>query len=427
MANKKDDVKSVSGEVVDAPVVDKKKTRTRSTAVVKNEVSVIAGIEINTKDLKTALDQQTKQRELIANFIRDHLKPDIDYLKIHVVKNCDNEYSCKNPKHFSKNILAKPGQEKIFSLFQLTSELERDNETMEMLNDIRNLVAYKCNVKRGDKIVAEGRGAAVVGDKRRDVNATIKIAEKRARMDACLALGFSEYFAQDLDDPDYQNQKKAAEDQNNNKNETLVDKLPKRPSNAPMNLQEKTILAKWLMKRGFNTPEEQIEILAINGINDLKNISSGIAKSMIQKLSNESFTVAKTDTVLDDIDESVNLDDELEKGMSGIEKKKAAELAKEPELVVDAELKDEITSRAAELDLNARGTMWLMNKIAGKPFAKWEKLEDREWRRAYDIVMAILDTKIELDPEYVKSESREKVNEEISEAERDQIDQAIVD
>lgn len=396
---------SIEGEVVQSAPVEappaaaprprprKRSSNSKGTLVKSEQTSVIAGLSVTTGALKEALEAQTEQRQLIADFIKKHLKKGTDFIRIHVVKNCAAEEkqrgSCRSSYHFSKDVLAKPGQEKIFSLFQLSSELVRDDETRQMLEGTpqakQGLVAYKCIVKRGEKIIAEGRGAAVVGDNRRDVNATIKIAEKRARMDACLSLGFSEYFAQDLDDPDYQTQKKAAEEQAAGQADDGTG-LPPRPPKAKMDTQERTYLAKWMMKRGFNDPEEQLELLRINGIEDSKSMNSGQAREMILKLSKSSFAApAKT-----------NVDD-----LFGDNKKPAEASTVEPELVVDDELKAEIESQASTMGLNAIGKMWLMNKIAGRPMAKWDKLTDPQWHRAYDIVMGCLDGSIEVSDRHI--------------------------
>jgi hypothetical protein len=399
---------TIEGEVVDSAPVQAppaappprppKRTRTSKGALVKGEeTSIIAGLSVTTGALKQALDAQTEQRQLIADFIKKHLKKGTDYIRIHVVKNCAAEEkqrgSCRSQYHFSKDVLAKPGQEKIFSLFQLSSELVRDDETRQMLEGTpqakQGLVAYKCIVKRGEKVIAEGRGAAVVGDNRRDVNATIKIAEKRARMDACLSLGFSEYFAQDLDDPDYQTQKRMAEEQAAGQADDGTG-LPPRAPKAKMDEQERTMLAKWMIKRGFTDREEQLELLRINGIEDPKTMVSRQARDMIIKLAKSSFAAPqKLDNELDDL--------------FGDDKPKdpKPEKAGEPELVVDDELKAEVEARANDMGFNAIGKMWLMNKIAGRPMAKWDALTEPQWRRAYDIVMGCLDGSIEVSDRHI--------------------------
>lgn len=375
---------------------------------------------VTTDQLKMALTAQTEQRVLIKQFIQHHLLEGVDFGRIHVVKNCDNQYSCKNKYHFGKDMLFKPGQEKIFSLFGITSELVKDDDTYQMLPDTKNMVAYKCIAKRGDQVVAEGRGAAVVGDNRRDVNATIKIAEKRARMDACLALGFSEYFSQDLDDPDYAGQRQQANER------AAAEAAAKHPEEMPpapeppkpganlkprpaMELasqEEKTELYKAFLKAGLDK-SEQLEVLAVNGITDPQGMTSGMARSMIAKLNDNAFKrpEPKDESPTDIPDGPVDLSgiDDSGKPVENSPSKK------EPELVpleVDDALKTHIAEQLAELNLNARGNMWYKRQVTNKPFGKPQDWTDAEWRRAYDVLQDILDVKIEVDDSYFKTDEQ---------------------
>lgn len=400
--------KSISGEVINVP----KRTRSKKGSVAKLEpTGILAGV--TTEQLEVALDTQTAQRKLIKEFIQKHLVKGIDYLRIHVVRNCATEDkqrgSCKFAGHFSKDILAKPGQEKIFSLFNLTGKLTKDTETLDMLGNPKGTVALKCDVYRGELWVTEGRGAATVGDNRRDANSTIKIAEKRARMDAALSLGFSEYFAQDLDDPDYQNQKKMAEEQAAGQADDGSG-LPSRPANSPINDLERRELAKLLLKAGFNSREEQIELLALNDVPDPSKMTSGQARDLIKKMKTNAFTPpTTTGTVLDDlegIDEEAVAEVAEQKAAKAVEAEKLADLAKVPELVVDDDLKAAVEERAVTIGLNNRGHMWLMQKITGRPFGKWDKLTDEQWRKAYDLIMAIMDGKIEVEDFYINKDTK---------------------
>jgi len=159
-------------------------------AVTERALSPVAslGDVMTTAQLKASTKRAKEQREVITAYVKDHLVKGVDYGQIGT---------------FKKDVLFKPGQEKIFSLMNLTSRLEKDHETIEMLGNEPGVIAYICRVYRKGEEIAQGRGAAKVGENSRDINATIKIAEKRARMDACLSLGFSEFFTQDLDDPEY--------------------------------------------------------------------------------------------------------------------------------------------------------------------------------------------------------------------------------
>lgn len=383
-------------------------------------MEVVPGV--TTDQLRNALGAQTEQRVLIKQFIQHHLVPDVDFGHIHVVKNCANQYSCTNRYHFGKDMLFKPGQEKIFSLFGITSVLERDEETYKMLPDTKNLVAYLCKAMRGDRIVAEGRGAAVLGDKGRDVNSTIKIAEKRARMDACLALGFSEYFSQDLDDPDYAgqreqaNQRAAAELAAKHPEEMPEPPKPKlpgddlapRPAMEIASQEEKAELYKAFLKAGLDK-DEQLEVLAVNGITVPAEMTSGAARGMIRKLNDNAFKRPEPkskDVVIDDIsDEPINLDDvpEFTDTPPAAAQPAKVNIAEVP-LEVDDDLKTWIGEEIVTLNLNARGMMWYKRLVTSKPFGDPQKWTDSEWRKAYEVLQAILDCKIDVDDSYFKSD-----------------------
>jgi len=104
--------------------------------------------------------------------------------------------------HFiqGKKSLAKGGAEKIASIFKWTAKFEKDTESLEMLGEIKGLVAYKCTLVNG-QFVGEGRGAAMLSKNGGDPNKTMKMAQKSAFIDAVLrASGLSDFFTQDLED-----------------------------------------------------------------------------------------------------------------------------------------------------------------------------------------------------------------------------------
>lgn len=426
------------GEIMDPneiKAIEQNAKELESALVAHPGMEVVPGV--TTDQLRNALGAQTEQRVLIKQFIQHHLVPDVDFGHIHVVKNCQNQYSCTNRYHFGKDMLFKPGQEKIFSLFGITSVLERDEETYKMLPDTKNLVAYLCKAMRGDRVVAEGRGAAVLGDKGRDVNSTIKIAEKRARMDACLALGFSEYFSQDLDDPDYAgqreqaNQRAAAELAAKHPEEMPPEPVPPKPGDnlkprPAMELasqEEKAELYKAFLKAGLDK-DEQLEVLAVNGITVPAEMTSGAARGMIRKLNENAFKRPEPkksdDVVIDDIsDEPVNFDEVPELGGTPAAAPAAAPKPVEvPPLVVDADLKNWIAEQLVAVNLNARGLMWYKRLVTGKPFGNPQQWSDSEWRKAYEVLQDILDVKIEVDDSYFKSEDELKAEVDQTDAEK---------
>lgn len=258
-----------------------------------NIVSLYTGL--STKTLKRKVDKMAEQRQIINKFVSDQLKEGKDFGTIDGTSRSGSSFK-------SKPTLFKPGMEKIFSLFGLTTELEKDVQTLEMLPDQTNLVAFKCNVYKGGVKIAEGRGAGTIGDLNRDANATIKIAEKRARMDACLSLGFSEFFTQDMDDPDYRNGNGSS---------------PTASPAKPMSDKQRGLIFHLLNSRHIFGERQRLALQA-NGIEDTSTMTSAQASEIIDKLQSGTFQIPSstqrqsiiTDNVVDvDPDAEISVDD----------------------------------------------------------------------------------------------------------------------
>jgi hypothetical protein len=156
-----------------------------------NSVTKRDSSKFSPDQLKEAVALEADRRKIIRDFVRAQLEESKDYGTIPV-------RSKSGLVTQSKPVLFKSGMEKIFSLFNVVSALEKDSETIEMIGK-PGVIAYKCVLTRAGQFIGEGRGACDIAEKGR-INDAIKIAEKRSRMDACLNLGFSEYFTQDLED-----------------------------------------------------------------------------------------------------------------------------------------------------------------------------------------------------------------------------------
>lgn len=357
-------------------------------------LSIVGGV--TTEQLKEALIVQTEQRTIIQQFIKDNLVVDIDYGKIHVVKGCPQEEkargSCTKSYHFSKSILFKPGQEKIFSLFGITDELVKDLDAYEMLGNMPGLVAYKCIMYRGDNRVGEGRGAATLGGTQNDPNSTIKKAEKRARMDACLSLGFSAYFTQDLDDPDYKSQRDMMNEKARNEAER-IDKdefglLPRDP-NLPVDAKERPLLFNMILKTGVDK-YYVIDALKLNGVEKPEAMTSGQARMMMGLIKEGAFKKPE-ETAAAEPDPDPEPDDDIDQTPT----------VPEAELVVDDDLRHNVQSMYSTLGLNARGDMWFKKHVTGKPFGTWDKYSAAEWRKAFDFIQEILDNKVVVPDDYI--------------------------
>ena len=144
--------------------------------------------------LEIALREESERRKAITQFIASNLKEGVDYGTIQI------------GGATSKPTLFKPGAEKFCSLLHLRAEFKRDDETLSMLPQAAKdagAIAFVCRLYKGEELVSEGRGVCSVAEKKGQMNTAVKIAEKRALMDATLrAFSISDSFTQDLDDPE---------------------------------------------------------------------------------------------------------------------------------------------------------------------------------------------------------------------------------
>ena len=151
----------------------------------------VSGVE----DFRLKLQEDKERRALLDEYIKTSLIRDVDYGSIQL-KN-------KKTGHItvSKETLFKPGAEKICSLLHLQPSFKIDEDIIRIAG--QGIVAYVCNLtnRHSGMIVSEGRGACSIAEKYGDVNSAIKIAEKRAQIDAVLRFAaLSGVFTQDLDD-----------------------------------------------------------------------------------------------------------------------------------------------------------------------------------------------------------------------------------
>lgn len=100
-----------------------------------------------------------------------------------------------------KKSLAKGGAEKIASIFSWTAIFQKDQEISDAFKEIPGLVAFVCNLTKGQQTIGQGRGAASLAKNGGDPNKTIKMAQKSAFIDAVLRTSaLSDLYSQDLED-----------------------------------------------------------------------------------------------------------------------------------------------------------------------------------------------------------------------------------
>lgn len=138
------------------------------------------------EEMKRKLEETDAKREVIFKWIEDNFVKGIDY----------GIADDRSPK----DVLLKPGAEKLIHAFDTHATWVADWDTWKMLGEPENVICYICRIvdNATGKIIGEGRGAEKVGNKGRDTNKAIKIGEKCGAVDAALyTFMLSEKFTQD--------------------------------------------------------------------------------------------------------------------------------------------------------------------------------------------------------------------------------------
>lgn len=144
------------------------------------------------KQLRSQMERDNQIRAIINEYIKNNMIDGKDYGSINI------------KGHQSKPSLLKPGAEKFCGLFKIRPTFKRDNETIDMLGNTPGIIAYICElVDSQGRVIGEGRGTAKTDPKGADfdINKQVKIAQKRAQIDAVLRTGaLSDFFTQDMED-----------------------------------------------------------------------------------------------------------------------------------------------------------------------------------------------------------------------------------
>lgn len=181
-------------EIMDAEIVeDEPEQKQKALATVTNAGGSMS--RISAHDLELALVEEQAKRNLIEQFIHSNLTQGVDYDTI--------------PGCGAKKTLLKPGAERVCSLLRLQPVFKMDAETYNMMPERlkqQGIVCYKCElVNTAGEVVGEGRGSETLDPNSKktgwDANKAIKIAQKRAQVDAVLRVAaLSDRFTQDVED-----------------------------------------------------------------------------------------------------------------------------------------------------------------------------------------------------------------------------------
>jgi hypothetical protein len=174
----------------------------------ENKKAVIAAnpLDLPAETFKEGLDRRKQNRAALMAWVRDALVDGLDFGKIHVVSRskCQAGNNCKNPAHFSKPSLFKPGAEKICGMLGLTVRYPTlpDYEKAALNGAQLSQIIIRCEIlDASGRVVADGVGARIIAQDNGDINKALKMAEKSAHIDATLRMaGLSEVFTQDIED-----------------------------------------------------------------------------------------------------------------------------------------------------------------------------------------------------------------------------------
>lgn len=161
------------------------------------DISTPQAVMATPKQLEKQMERDQELRKVLNKYIDANMEKGKDYGSITVKGKNGGEFT-------SKPSLLKPGAEKFCSLFKVRPTFRKDTDTWEMLGNTPGIVAYVCELVDGrGRVIGEGRGTAkadLMGHDF-DVNKAVKIAEKRAQIDAVLRTGcLSDFFTQDVED-----------------------------------------------------------------------------------------------------------------------------------------------------------------------------------------------------------------------------------
>lgn len=232
-------------------------------------------VMLTPKTLKKQMERDQEMRAIVNDYIKNNMVEGKDFGTI-TIKGKE-----------SKPSLFKPGGEKFCSLFKIRPTFRKDNETVEMLGNTPGIIAYICDlVDTRGRVVGEGRGVAKADlSADFDINKQVKIAQKRAQIDAVLRTGgLSDFFTQDVEDMPRDNQTA--------------------PENVPHASQKQIDLIVSLLTKKKIPSNRWPEIASINGFPKSNEMNLKQASAFINLLMNNQQKMP--DDIVDDIDNSLD-------------------------------------------------------------------------------------------------------------------------
>ena len=152
--------------------------------------------------MKAGLAEYKERRDTFMKWLLDQLETGVHF---GVVPGCEPRGGVDPKQWKQRPSLYKAGAAFIADIMGLRPEFAADEAAWKQLGAKEGTFVLVCKLvsKGTGEVVGEGRGAFAVGEKKMGSNSAIKMAEKRALVDAVLnAYAISDLFCQDLEEPD---------------------------------------------------------------------------------------------------------------------------------------------------------------------------------------------------------------------------------
>jgi hypothetical protein len=176
-----------------------------------NIVATVPAVERQTtaltvEQIQGKLADYTDKRNAFRDWILSQAKQDVHFGYPPGISSYDK------PGWKARPSLYKAGGDFICDLMRFRVEFKMDADTWKMLGEKQGTICYIAIIRNADspfypnaaidEILGEGRGVFVVGEKKgMGENSGVKMAEKRAKIDAVLnTLGLADLFTQDIED-----------------------------------------------------------------------------------------------------------------------------------------------------------------------------------------------------------------------------------
>lgn len=149
------------------------------------------------------LNRREANRKALMKWIKENLKPEIHYGRIHIDDRCrfaraGATHLCHDFGHFSRPVLYKAGAERIIGVLGLTATFPNLKQ-YEMASvhriEIQTVILKCVLISQNGTVVAEGAGARHIRQDNWNLNTSIKMALKSALIDSVIRItGLSSVF-----------------------------------------------------------------------------------------------------------------------------------------------------------------------------------------------------------------------------------------